>query len=240
MEEIKAWLSSSEKNIDEGIALFQKYSRNRALFLYLSRKRDERKLIYELEKLSKFTNLKPVTQPRSVRNKIQTPQPPAPDTEDHKIINPRRVNREDLPDQLKVIYDGVAEAYKFQRVVHEKMKLATTDEDRAALRADLIKLDDDIAAGWEAIDRGLLNPDTGSEDKTQPAEKQYTVQDIKAINSARTFISRAIKKFNPEQKDKLLDRINLMIGLEAAVSIDTRNKLIELNVIDQNSNLLGK
>lgn len=239
MEEIKAWLSSSEKNIDEGIALFQKYSRNRALFLYLSRKRDERKLIYELEKLSKFTNLKPVTQPRSVRNKIQTHQPPAPDTEDHKIINPRRVNREDLPDQLKVIYDGVAEAYKFQRVVHEKMKLATTDEDRAALRADLIKLDDDIAAGWDAIDNGLMAPEPKAPEAPEP-EKQYTVQDIKAINSARTYISRSIKKFNPKQKDKLLERINLMISLEAAVSIDTRNKLIELNVIDQNSNLLGK
>jgi hypothetical protein len=239
MEEIKAWLSSSEKNIDAGIALFQKYSRNRALFLYLSRKRDERKLIYELEKLSKFTNLKPVTQPRSVRNKIQTPQPPAPDTEDHKIINPRRVNREDLPDQLKVIYDGVAEAYKFQRVVHEKMKLATTDEDRAALRADLIKLDDDIAAGWDAIDNGLMAPEPKAPEAPEP-EKQYTVQDIKAINSARTYISRSIKKFNPKQKDKLLERINLMISLEAAVSIDTRNKLIELNVIDQNSNLLGK
>lgn len=239
MEEIKAWLSSSEKNIDAGIALFQKYSRNRALFLYLSRKRDERKLIYELEKLSKFTNLKPVAQPRIVRAKMQTAQPPAPDPEGHKIIEPRRVNREDLPDQLKVIYDGVAEAYKFQRVVHEKMKLATTDEDRAALRADLIKLDDDIAAGWDAIDNGLMAPEPKAPEAPEP-EKQYTVQDIKAINSARTYISRSIKKFNPKQKDKLLERINLMISLEAAVSIDTRNKLIELNVIDQNSNLLGK
>jgi hypothetical protein len=230
MEEIKAWLNSPEKDIDAGIALFQKYSRNRALFLYLSRKRDERKLIYELEKLSKFTNLKPVAQPRIVRAKMQKDQPPAPDPEGHKIIEPRRLNREDLPDQLKVIYDGVVEAYKLQRVVHEKMKLATTDEDRAALREDLIKLDD-------AIDNGIDEP---KDEAPKAPEKQYTVQDIKAINSARTFISRAIKKFNPEQKDKLLERINLMISLEAAVSIDTRNKLIELNVIDQNSNLLGK
>jgi hypothetical protein len=117
------------------------------------------------------------------------------------------------------------------------MKLATTDEDRAALREDLIKLDDDIAAGWDAIDNGIDEP---KDEAPKAPEKQYTVQDIKAINSARTFISRAIKKFNPEQKDKLLERINLMISLEAAVSIDTRNKLIELNVIDQNSNLLGK
>lgn len=239
MEEIKAWLKSPEKDIDAGIALFQKYSRNRALFLYLSRKRDERKLIYELEKLSKFTNLKPVAQPRVVRAKMQKDQPPAPDPEGHKIINPRRINREDLPDALKVVYDGVAEAYKIQRVVHEKMKLTETDEARAELRAELVKLDDDIATGWDAIDSGLNDPEPEAPEAPEP-EKQYSVQDIKAINSARTYISRAIKKFNPDQKAKLIERINQMISLGAAVSLDTRNKLIELDVIDQKSNLLGK
>ncbi|MDA3943696.1 MAG: hypothetical protein PF694_09185 [Bacteroidetes bacterium] len=237
MEEIKAWLNSPEKDINAGIALFQMYSRNRALLLYLTRKRDERKLIYELEKLAKHANLKPVTQPRAMREKMQTAPPPAPDPDGHKIIKPKRVNREDLPDALKVVYDGVAEAYKLQRVVHEKMKLSETDEDRAALRAELVKLDDDIAAGWDAIDQGMMVPEP---EAPKVAEKQYTVQDIKAINSARTYISRAIKKFNPDQKAKLIERINQLISLEAAVSIETRNKLIELNVIDQNSNLLGK
>lgn len=238
MEEIKAWLNSPEKNIEAGIALFQKYSRNRALFLYLSRKRDERKLVYELEKLAKHTNLKAVVLPRAMRARMQTAPLPYPDAEGHKIIVPNRINRDDLPDLLKVVYDGITEAYKLQRVMHEKIKLATTDEERAALRTDLVKLDNDIAAGWDAIEEGIKTPEDTAPAPEPP--KQYTVADLKAINAARVYISRAVNKYDSKNRDKIIERVNTLISLKSSVKKETRDKLIELNVIDQNSNLVGE
>jgi hypothetical protein len=116
------------------------------------------------------------------------------------------------------------------------MKLATTDEERAALRADLVKLDDDIAAGWDTIEEGLKTPPAP---EPEPP-KQYTVADLKAINAARVYISRAVNKYDAKNREKIIERVNTLITLKSSVKKETRDKLIELNVIDQNSNLVGE
>lgn len=230
MKEIKDWLEKPEKDFNEGLSLFQKYSKNRSVFLYLLRKADMSKLEYELSKLAKYDNLKVIGLPKPflAKRKFNLVA-----DETHKILQARTIKREDLPEELQKVYDEITEDYKLQRVFHEKMKLAKTDEARTDLRKEVVELDDRIASHWKLIDEAVAgSKDSGVKDT--PAETH------KVINSARVFISRAIKNYKPENRDKILERVETLIRLKAPVKSDTRAKLIELNVIENSSNLLGQ
>lgn len=268
MEEIIIYLKAPNPDFDEGLALFHKYSRNRSVFLYLQRKHDFSKLRYELEKLSKLEGLKVKTIPHekvqvskkiaSDAKKIATDaNVDSPDAkvdssdanvvdvlvnepEGHKIIEPSRVKREDLPDDLKKIFDHIAQFYKLQRTVHEKMKLAKDDKSRAEFRAKVVEFDDLIATGWAFIDESLAAAKADPDSLPAADAPEAAVDVNKAINAARTSISRLIKGYAPEKKAKLLEHINTLIKYNASVKLPTRQKLIELNVIDEKSDLLGK
>jgi hypothetical protein len=227
--ELKAWLESEPKDIDKGISLFQRFSRNRALALYLIRKRDLKKLIYEIEKLSKLKLLKPSVPAKN----IDTTHAAEGATNEKKFA---KTDRNSLPDDLKEVFDQITEAYKTQRVFHEKMKLAATDEDRAAMRAEVVALDDLIAEGWDKIDAfAKQGPDNSDKTKSDDPADQ-----AKKITAARTAISRGLKNYDKSKKPKLVESINTLIALNASVKLETRAKLVELNVIKEDSNLLGK
>jgi hypothetical protein len=238
VEEIQIYITNPNHDFEEGLRLFQKYSRNRSVFLYLQRKHDVKKLIYELEKLAKLPGLK-VKIPDAKKQVPETPKPAKLEKEisddgdpeaDHKIIEPRRVKREDLSPELQIVFDQIAENYKIQRSFHEKMKLAETDQERAEFRKELVRLDDEIAAGWQSIDQPEMT-----------AKTEASAVDVnKQINAARTTISRMIKNYKPENKQKMLDYINTLILHNASVKLPTRQKLIDLHVIDEKSNLLGR
>jgi hypothetical protein len=143
----------------------------------------------------------------------------------------RSVKREDLPEEMQVIYDGIADAYKLQRVYHEKLKLATTDEARAELRLKAIECDDIIGFGWDQIDESINLPDGKTPENPDVA---------KLVGAARTYLSRAIKDFKEENTAKIIERVETLIKFKASVKAETRLKLIELHVIEENSNLLGE
>jgi hypothetical protein len=232
MQEIKDWLQSENKDFNAGLLLFQKYSRNRAILLYLARKKDIEKLEYELMKLAQFDDLKPIEHQSPVSsNFIKKPAVLTEADEVHKLMQSRSVKREDLPEELQVIYDGIADAYKLQRVYHEKMKLATTDEARAELRDKVVECDNIIGFGWDQIDESINLPDGKTPENPDVA---------KLVGAARTYLSRAIKDFKPENTAKILERVETLIKFKASVKAETRLKLIELHVIEENSNLLGE
>lgn len=227
--EIIAWLES-DRNFDEGLSLFAKYSRNRAVYLWLGRKRNMPKLVYELEKLSKLKFLKVKIEQASAKKTIQSGQA-------NKA--PRRIAREDVPEGLLDLFDNkIPDAYKLQRVIHEKMKLAQTDEDRSALRAELVKLDDFIAASWDKIEAaidGSVATATDPKPGEDAPKAEYTL-----INNARSNITRMLKKYDASKKAKLLEHVNTLIKHKATIKQATYDKLLELDVIDQNTNILVK
>jgi hypothetical protein len=232
MNEIQEWLDSETKDFEKGLILFQKYSRNRSVFMYLLRKKDVAKLDYELQRLVAL-NPRPAENLMSASSILVGKFPEvAAANEVHKIMKSRQINREDLTEPLQKIYDGIADAYKLQRVYHEKMKLAETDEQRAELRAKVIECDEIIAFGWKQIDEELALPGASTDEAAPDV--------VKLVSAARTFISRAIKEFKPEKIEKITERIETLIKFKASVKAETRAKLIELHVINEDSNLLGE
>jgi hypothetical protein len=235
-------------------------SHQRNILLYLQRKKDAAKLEYELKKMLKLmgdrlgkiqlpdeapeqvkeasgaTMVNPEEQTGQQSKETGKAEQTEVSDEQHKILQNKRVNPEDLPEELQQVYNEVAQAHKEMRSVHEKMKLAGSDEQRAAFRQQLIALDEVVTEGWKAIDEYMLIKHQPETTKPQTTVKEPEVSDLtKSIGAARTYISRnlsgyekADEKKKLELQKKINERVTLLIENKASVSVKTKNALIEL------------
>jgi hypothetical protein len=236
MEEIKIWLESEEKDFDQGYKLLAKVLKNQSILHYLQRKRDQVKLVYELSKLVPFVVVTPTEEEvaellsnnAEVSNAAELIKK---QDAKLKIVQSGQINYDELPEALKPVYDNTISKYKEMRSVHEKMKLATSDEQRAELRKTLDELDIEIESGWVVINAwsksGKL-PETGKKGKAI---------DFKAVNAARTYVSRAIEKAETTTGKKLEKlvadlqiRVNTLIAAEAEIKPETWEKLLALGI----------
>lgn len=154
------------------------------------------KLLYELRKLSAMDPVvSPVREANLARWAGKT-QPVASDQAPSEIEEPkapvsfktfdeRRTRRADLPANLQKVYDGIAEDYKLRRGLHEKMKMATTNEDRARFRARIIETDGRIRGAFTEID-AFLAKQAEEQEKAKAGEFKES--------TARSYISKALKK----------------------------------------------
>lgn len=190
-KEILEYLNSAEPDFATGLALFCKYSRNESLMSWISRKHDMAKLKYELEKLSKMNPTPNAQASIHVAKYIRSDAKPVtvtiPEVREQgvkfKTFDERKTRRADLPENLQKVYDSIAEDYKLRRALHEKMKMAGTDEDRASFRARILETEDRIQAGWKEIDEYL----------TAAATAKVSTEEFKE-STARSYISKALKK----------------------------------------------
>lgn len=239
-EKIKEWLEKG-RDYSEGLDLFNKASKNRALYNYLSRKQDMVKLVYELEKLLKVL---PKSEPVEVKEPVKD-QTHEKDVKTVQLTHIREgVKREYLPEDLQQVYDDVTETYKLQRAAHERMKLEElTDEQRAETRAVVVSLDNVIVAGWEKIDAYLAGEKVkGADEKkeTPPAPAKDPLLIAKEVNAARKFISTNLDKVATSKDTvkevlvtKLRERYTTLLNLKAEVDPETIDKLIKAGVISK-------
>jgi hypothetical protein len=241
MEEIKIWLESKEKDFDQGYKLLAQTLKNQSILHYLQRKRDKAKLEYELSKLVPFIVVAPteaeVNELQAINAEVSKAYEVIKKQDAKlKIVQSGQINYDLLPEALKPIYDNTISKYKEMRSVHEKMKLATSDKQRAELRKTLDELDNEIESGWVVINAwsksGVLPTSTGSD-----AGSKNT--DYKAVNAARTYVSRAIEKAETTSGKKLeklvadlQTRVDTLIAAEAALQPETWEKLLALGIKD--------
>lgn len=244
-EEIKEWLDvpDQEKDFQKGFDLLTKYSRNRCMINMVGRKKDMPLLVYQVDKLM----LVPVEAfgvkitsdiARNISEDLKAQK-----SEHFKQLEFERINRNELPPDHQAVYDGIAEAYKVQRVYHEKMKLATTDEERGEFRLEVIQADELIAAGWNGLDAFVR-----SGEKVPAAAKVDTVLGLsKDINASRSYVSRGINDLAKLEGEKhtariaeIKKRIARLIELKAPVKSKTRKSLVELGIINEKSDLVGE
>lgn len=188
-QEIHDYLQKAEPDFLSGFALFCKYSPNESLMSYIGRKTDMQMLLYELRKLDRSGFVKPNSRaailnarytPAAAAPAKQAPKDPPADAV-FKTYDERRTRRADLPVDLQVVYDGIAEDYKVRRALHDKMKSAAAAVDRAGFRARILETEERIQAGWARIDAWL----------EQNARKQ--AGDNFKEKSCRAYISKALK-----------------------------------------------
>lgn len=233
-EKIIAWIQSEEKDFDQGYLLLSKVLKNQSILHYLQRKRDQAKLEYELSKLVPATVEKAaeaaMTENHAADMKVSTEKVAKHDGK-LKIVQSGQINYDELPEALKPIYDNTISKYKEMRSVHEKIKLATSDEQRAELRKTLDELDNEIESGWVVINTWTASG------KLPEAEKTGKTIDFKAVNAARTYVSRAIEKAETTTGKKLEKlvadlqiRVDTLVAAEAEIKPETWDKLLALGI----------
>ena len=164
---------------------------------WISRRHDMPKLLYELEKLSKVapsvqsnesTSLaryavKPAQEAEPAKEEKQEQQPVSVQQQViWRTYDERRTRRADLPPELQQLYDTISEDYKLRRGLHEKMKMAQSNKDRAHYRALVLETDGRIRGKYAQID-GFLE---------RQAEEQ--AKDGFNESTCRAYISKALKR----------------------------------------------
>lgn len=203
ISEIQSYLQQPNPDFDSGFALFCKYSPNRILIESIGRRRDQDMLIYELDKISNsgfFAPIRPEVAAAapaaailSAAAKTEAPErkpvaaapAAAGDTLEKRLnfrtYDDRRTRRSDLPPELQQEFDANAADYSVRRALHEKMKLARTDFDRAALRSRILETHQRIVARWKKID------------EYQARAAEASQEECFNEKSARAYISKALK-----------------------------------------------
>lgn len=249
-KEIKDWFAS-EKDFDEGFVLFVRFSHNRALAMQLSRKRIQSKLEYELQKiLERGLIIERPVMPIGVIQKAVAPvieMKAAIETEiskGEKIIENQgkvlvwhddKVDYESLSDEQKALYDDNRDKYKEMRSYHEKMKLATTDEDRKEAREKVVELNDIIRENWKQFDASFL-PEGEKPEGSEPEVKE--TDPFKAVNNARSYLSKNLPKLETltgkkldELKSKVAERYQVLIDAGQALDETSITKLKACGII---------
>lgn len=135
--EIIQWLEGPQ-DYARGRELFERHSKKQGLINLFRRKHKPEVLRYNLEKIAGT---------KAVNRAVPAIQPPK------LVILDGRIRLEDLPGELKPLYQENRELYPRMRALHEKMKLPQEEEQRAQLRRELARLDDRVSANWEKIDQ---------------------------------------------------------------------------------------
>ncbi len=232
MEKIKIYLESDNRNYDEGLMLLTKYSKNRILSQRLARKPWVEKLEYELQKLvDRADLLKGVVKQKKAVQKVDAEKaafieslPEVLEVKRNFVVRSKHsMSYNDLPSDLRVIWDETAELYKHSRSLHEKLKLMfnSSDKERKPLVENLMKLQTKVRENWDKIDS--YNP----EDHL-PKEFPVNSIDAKRISANRAYISRNSKsaELGSDLFDKVQIRITEIISAGESFS-DSQNTILK-------------
>lgn len=220
MEEIKTWLQDSS-DYNAGVALMVRYSRNRHMCNYLSRKTDMLKLRYELSKMAGVADVMPST---PVMETVESPK-----GQEVKGV-------EGLPDAIKPYAEAAMEAYHKLRKAHTHLKDAPTDAARMAIRAELMKHLAENERNWAVVNEFQQNGTLPA-----PAEPLSATQ----LMSAASVLSRSLKSLetvtDESKRSDLIAKVkNSMVSLRAAgreFKPATMERLRALNLIDDGQKL---
>lgn len=225
MKEIKRWLTE-DSSFDEGLALFVRYSRNRHIARYLARKRDGTKLRYELEKIYRTRAGSVATVPAPVRTDEMAVEP-APN-ERLRIIVKGRIQYDDLPEAVRQEYLRACRAHRATVSLHAKMKLVETNEQRRAIRDELLAQERLRAACWERIELWSAGGPLPSAEPAPPVEVTP-----KSLNAARAALSRNLKLLretnDPRRQAEIVERLRPRVAtiLAAGGTFEENTELLE-------------
>lgn len=223
LDDIRGWLSAPDSSFERGLELLSSVEPNAGLVAFIRRKKDRRGLEYHLRKRLKCPPRRLIAKAPSA----PAPQDPQPGTLPRQY---RRTRREDLPERLRPVYDGIVEKYRLQRAAHERMKLLSVlperREETAQSRAQVTALEKEIRSMWEFIDSSLDAPATDAAGRKAGTAPPFNV------SSYRSFITRAIarKEIPPERRAEVMRRVEEMLRYGIPISDKTVERLRSLGL----------
>lgn len=242
MNEI-AKLLQQKYSFEDGFRAFCKYSRNQSLMSWISRKKDFAMLDYNLRKLSRmplrvnpcasldlnrFGSGMPLKGDKAKAQKQVKAVDP--EEEQEVVITKERktrpvIHRDDLPEDLRGLYDENAQQYKVMRALHDKMKACNSDVGRADFRRQIMDMEKQIRERWRVIDTAL--------DKTSPEKPATTKEPAFNVNSYRAYISKMLKRkeLTSQQADGVRQRAAALIDSGVPIKTGTMTLLKEKGLV---------
>jgi len=253
MNEVRKYLEKGNVDFTTGTALLKKYCDNEGIISLVEKRRNLQYLTFELKRLAKIPHLKPnrhfvdldlpkqdgpshIDEPKGKDEDLPEQDEPKSEEDNdevkivdwHKLEHYQNTKYDDMPnDFCKKIYKDNMDLYKELQHNHQQMKLANSDEGRAAFRSEVIRLDEAITSNWKIIDDEIASLKSDSENNDSP------VEDVQE-STLRSRITRALKKETLSNEELVKLRSNFAIALqkELKFSDETNAKLKELGVID--------
>lgn len=234
-DEIRSWFSS-ERNFDKGFSLFVRFSHNKALAIQLARKRTQSKLEYELGKILERNIIierpvLPITTLVKADVEINTDLSGIDQEKEKNIVVKRsKIDYESLTAEQKELYDTYRKLNKELRSWHEKMKIATTDEQRKEFREQVEMVDERIRENWKIFD--------GSFSEKKESEEVKEQDPIRMVANSRSYISKQLFKIDSlkgskleKAKEKLRINYQIIIDSHQALSSETIEKFKKHGII---------
>lgn len=236
-KEIQNWMSSG-KDFNEGYLLFVRFSHNRAMALQFARKGAAMasKLEYELQKIldrgviidAPVMPVKSIVVAQDAAKEVAAVDTMIRNQDKKAERIDGKINAAELPEPLKVLYDQNSEKHKLMRSLHEQMKLAKKDGERAKLRKELVSLDDLVSSNWKAIDLFL---ETGELPKVKEVKSDDPGTELyKQINAARSYVSRginSIEKLTGEKREKSIGEMKARYAFLQEAKADVKPATLE-------------
>ena len=250
IKEIKNYLAieTNKRDYTDGYKLFCKFSNNISLQRYFSRKEDREKLFYKLECIASqdVINETKIANIPTINNALLGINPNK--NAYFEIIEKKsgRINPDELPDELKSVFEKIQIDYKEMRFQYESMKKAENDTERKKCRDIVTTLDDKVKANWLIIDSFLNSKSIAVATDEIPNTNENSIN-AKTINAARVYLSKNLSKFDTLSDSdktalipKLKERYDLLVEAgnnfdEQTISILTSNGIIESREIPSES-----
>lgn len=131
---------------------------------------------------------------------------------------------EDMPTpQTQELWLKNRDEYKTAQNLHLKLKNATTNEDRAEIRANMLQLLHQIKGRWALIDSEILRL---SQEKKEEADETLKIATI------RTYITKSLKRENltDKQRLELQRRVDALIAANENIKPETIARLQEKGI----------
>lgn len=131
---------------------------------------------------------------------------------------------EDMPTpQTQELWLKNRDEYKTAQNLHLKLKNATTNEDRAEIRANMLQLLHQVKDRWALIDSEILRL---SQEKKEEADETLKIATI------RTYITKSLKRENltDKQRLELQHRVDALIAANETIKPETIARLQEKGI----------
>lgn len=168
---------------------------------------------------------------------------------DDIVARGKRSDHDTLPEAIRDIWVKNAERYKKIKQAHETCKTLTAACDRYEYTKAIAELWADYKKDFDTYDHYVLVPDNDEAGTQTPKEDevQLSADDLKAINNARSYISKNLQKLLDivsrssledfsEQKEmeglreKIQQRVDLLINTKQVLTDDLKNLLSEAGI----------
>ena len=182
---------------------------------------------------------------------LPSPEPSPVDEKqkDNIIVRGKRGDHDELPEAIRAIWEKNAERYKKIKQAHETCKTLEAACDRYEFTSAIAEMWDAYKKDFDTYDHYVLVPVNEEAGTQTPAanEVQLSADDLRAINNARSYISKNLQKLLDiksrstlsdfsEQKEmeswreRIQQRVDVLISTKQVITDDIKALLLEAGV----------